>query len=180
MNRPSFPVSLASGLKIAARRRGWAAYVPCWILACLFVGAVTGYVAPSKIWNKDYSTGISIYSGLLTFNGILMAVGWSSFSKIYEIIGKGGFGDFLRRNDLLEMHILYVDLAQFSLVFSTFTCAAAMVLTAMPVIDVLNRVALTLSVGATLYAIVKCVGLTQAMHDLIWESTIHDDPRDHK
>lgn len=171
MTRPKFSVSLAKGLSIAAKHRGWKAYIPTWIIISLGVGIFAANQAPAKIWNKDYATGIAIYSGLLTFNGILMAVGWTSFAKIYEVIGRGEFGKFLRRNDTLDMHLLYIDIAQYSLLFATLTSAISLIITPMPVIDLVNRTLLAGSIATTFYAVVKCASVNRAIHDLIWDSS---------
>jgi hypothetical protein len=171
MSRPSFSISLAKGLSIAAKHRGWKAYIPIWIIISLAVGIVLANKAPTKIWNKDYATGIAIYSGLLTFNGILMAVGWTSFAKIYEVIGRGEFGKFLRRNDALDMHLLYIDIAQYSLLSATLTSAIALIVTPMPVIDLINRFFLAGSIASTIYALIKCASVNRAIHDLIWDSS---------
>jgi len=170
MSRPKLSESFAEGLAVAAKNRGGWAYVPRWLIGSLTLGGIAAAFMPGKFWAyANWGVSVTFYGGLLAFDGLLLAIGWGAFSKIYEIIGTGEFAAFLRRNGLLNIHLLFVDLAQMSMVAAALATGFALVsaLCEMPLW--LHRSTLALSIGLSCYAIVKAVGATHAMHDLIWD-----------
>jgi hypothetical protein len=172
MKRPKLSEAFAEGLAIAAKNRGGWAYVPSWLIGSLLMGAIAATFIPASFWSdSNWGVSVTFYGGLLAFDGLLLAIGWGAFSKIYEIIGAGDFAAFLRRNGLLNIHLLFVDLAQLSMVAAALATGIALVAVLCPLAMWVDRGALAISLGLSCYAIVKAVAATQAMHDLLWDKT---------
>lgn len=173
--RPKLSETFAEGLALAAKERGSKAYFPAWLIACVALGGIASAYIPTAFWSDDkWDVSITLFGGLLAFDGLLIAVGWGAFAKIYEIIGAGEFAAFLRRNGLLNLHFLYIDLAQLSMIFSALLTGLAMVLVLTQMSIYIDRIAFALAVGTSAYSVIKAMGATQAMHELIWESTNRD------
>jgi hypothetical protein len=169
-HRPRLSESFAEGLSIAAKARGVRAYIPGWAIICLALGSFAAWSLPAAFWkDTEWGTSMTFYGGLLAFDGLLLAIGWGAFAKIYEIIGTGDFAAFLRRNGLLPLHFLYIDLAQAALVLAALSTGTAAVMTLADVVLILDRAMMALSIGTSCYAVVKAMSATSAMHDLIWE-----------
>lgn len=172
MEKPKLSHSFAKGLAFAASRRGWWAYLPKYLISCIAIGSIAACNAPSSLWEgDDLSDILTIYGGGLTFNGILMAVGWSSFAKSYELIGSGPFSAFLRKHGALEMHILFIDIAQISLLVSTIISGSGLIFSVTGMETWFNKLIFATSIGSTLYAVAKCIAVTQMMQELVWESS---------
>lgn len=179
MPKPKLSQNFADGLAIAAKNRGWHAYIPYALLTCLILGLILAYFIPEKLWNEtDTSNGLTVYGGLLAFNSLLLAIGWSTFAKLYELIGSGPFSKFLKRNGILKYHILFVEISQFTLVFSSVISGFGMFSILLPFSLITDRLILATAVGFSLYALVKCIQCTQAMHDILWEAAEFDSDTD--
>ncbi|NJM51598.1 MAG: hypothetical protein HC843_12620 [Sphingomonadales bacterium] len=93
--RPSFASTLAKALSIGAKKRGIFAYIPLRLIGCVISGAIIAGFVPNSFWlNKNLGSSLAVYGGILAFNGLLLAIGWGAFSKIYEIIGTTDFSTF--------------------------------------------------------------------------------------
>src|SRR3712207_1066163 len=104
--RRSFAESFADALRVSAAKRGWRAYVPHVLLICLGLGAGGAYAVEAAFWSTEkWDVAATVYGGLLAFNALLLAVGWSAFSKIYEVISRGRLGEVLLKNKLLDEHL---------------------------------------------------------------------------
>lgn len=171
MPKPSFPQTFADGLSVAAKNRGWRAYVPWKIAICVGVATTIAVTLPSTLWGaKARPELISIYSGVLAFSGLVLAIGWGAFSRIYELIGSGPFSKFLRRNGILKYHILFVEMAQFSLVLSCLTSGIGLFSTWLPFTLAADRAILGAAIATTGYAVLKAIESTQAMNEILWEA----------
>lgn len=81
--------------------------VPVWIIASAGLGAVAAWFLPAKFWNgEELDAVVGALGGLLTFNGIVLALCWSAFGKVYEIIGAGAFSAHLRKHNLLSHYLV--------------------------------------------------------------------------
>jgi uncharacterized protein (DUF2062 family) len=172
MGKPSLPQTFAEGLAIAAKKRGWTAYLPLRLAGAAVIALVIVWNLPSKLWSGDARSDLlAIYGGLLAFNGLLLAIGWSAFSRLYELIGSGPFSAFLKRNEILKYHILFIELAQLALVSSSLTSGFGLFSAWLPFLDWLDRTILGMSITLTAYAVFKAWESTQAMNELLWEAS---------
>lgn len=169
-SRPSFAQSFASALAEDAKDRGWRAFVPIYILGSVAIGAFAAWRMPAAFWD-DTQWGVSAtaFGGILAFNGLLLALGWSSFSKIYEIILAEPIGPILRKHGLLDGHLAFIDANHFVLVVAALFSGAAMVTTLALLPVAADRVMFGLAVAGTLYSLVRALASIKMMNELIWE-----------
>jgi len=171
MSKPSFPKVFAQGLALAAERRGYHAYLPSRLLLCFGSGALVAWQLPSELWSVEKRTDlIAIFSALLAFNGLLLAIGWGAFSRIYELIGAGPFAAFLKRNDILKYHILFIEIAQVTLVFASVSSGFGVFSAWLSFELWFDKLIMTATIGLTGYAIIKAIEATQAMNEILWEA----------
>lgn len=150
----------------------WYRIIPVWVL--LFFGSATAaaYYMPSSFWvNRagevvDHAT--ILYTAILTLNGIIVALSWSAFGKIYEMIGAGKFSAFLQKHEVLESYLFlvrYVNVAQMSaLVVSMATLIAAQ----FPQVPLTaQRVLCALALGFGAYAIKQASTAVGVTEDLV-------------
>lgn len=168
--RPKFPETFAKALRISAKVRGAWAYVPHWLIACMAVGAFAAYKVPAGFWaDTGWGTLATVYSGILTFDGLLLAVGWSAFSRVYEIIGSPAYSSFMRRNDILDVHLVAIDLVLICLTVSAVLAGAGLILTLCPAPVVIDSIVFAGMIGSALYSLIQTRRASGMMHDLIWE-----------
>lgn len=176
MPKPSFPQTFAEGLTVAAKNRGWIAYVPIRLIICALIGAAIAINLSPALWSTSARTDlIAIYGGLLAFNSLLLAVGWSAFSRLYELIGSGPFSKFLKRNGILKYHILFIEVAQASLIAASLASGFGLFSSWMLFHTWFDRLLLGTAIGLSCYAILKALESTQAMNDILWEASDFED-----
>jgi hypothetical protein len=176
--RPSFAATYAKALVVAARKRGWWAYVPTRLLISLGLGAAAAYFVPGGaqgFWaDSNWGTSATVIGGVLAFNGILLAVGWSAFAKIYDVIGSPDFSAFLKRHDMLDTHIMFVDAVHFSLAAAALISFAALIGLLLPLPELADRGLFALMVGSCVNSIAEAFSATAMMNDLIWDKAHAD------
>jgi len=141
----------------------------------MLVGELSAYYVPAKFWSDDgWGTLATVYSGILTFDGILLAVGWSAYSKVYEIIGSATYASFMRRNDILDIHLVAIDLVLFFLTISAVLAGMGLIVALCPVPIMVDRALFGAMVGFALYSLVQTRRASGMMHDLIWDRAEED------
>ena len=177
LTRPKFLPSFFDALRVTAEKEGLRSVFPTGILVSLVVGGATAYFIPLEFWNNarwDVST--TVYSGLLTFNGLIMALSWSAFSRIYEIIGSPKFGTYLRSKKLLNHYIVYVGFVHAAQILAIILSALGLFTLILDIGNVwLDRSILALMIASTAYAIYRASSTIGVMHDLIWQKSVFDD-----
>jgi len=108
-------------------------------------------------------------AGLLTLNGLILALSWSAFTKIYELVGAGDFCAFLRRHKLLSHYLAFVGYVHVAQVLAILTTAFAMLAPLLSLQLWVVKLAVALSFAATAYAIKQGVAASTVMQDLIWQ-----------
>lgn len=168
--RPSFAVSLASALRADAADRGWRAFFPTFGILSGVIGVGAAYFTPIAFWTTaQWDISTAVYGGLLAFNGLLLALGWSAFSRIYEIIANGKVGEVLRKHDLLSEHLAFVDANHATLVASASFSLVGLISVLMTLPLIADQAILGLSVGTIVYALIRAMASTKMMSDLVWE-----------
>ncbi len=174
--RPSFAASFAKALAISAKKRGMWAYLPGQILITLSLGAAVAWFVPEKFWtDAHWSESATVYGGMLAFNALLLAVGWGAFAKIYEIIGATDFAAFLRRHDMLDLHILFVSTVHAALATASAISFGGLVSLLLPLPLSGDRVIFGLMIGSSVYSLIQAMRATTMMNDLIWDKA-HSEP----
>lgn len=152
----------------------WYRVIPIWICLFVFLGSVAAYFLPDEFWTSGESA-TTVYTGVLTLNGILLALSWSAFSKIYDIIGAGNFSAFLRDNKVLDSYLFavrYVHAAQ--MVALTASIAALLVAQYHDVPINWQRVICAVMLGLGAYAIKQAAMSVGIMQDLVRYKAVFD------
>src|SRR5438105_1774676 len=108
-DRPKFLPSFIGAIQKETEERGWSGVFPFILLSCIVAGATIAYTIPGQFWAESKrELSVAVYVGLLTFNGLILALGWTAFSRIYDVLLRGDFGKYLMRNNLLNDYILQI------------------------------------------------------------------------
>jgi len=133
---------------------GWYNIIPFWLLLCIFIGGTTAYFMPDDFWTRRRDNASVVYAAILTMNGIILALSWGAFAKIYETIGTPHFSTFLKENGVLDKFLFFVSFEDADLRW--------------------QRVALGATIGFGMYAVKQAAGSVTVMHDLIRYRAIFD------
>lgn len=175
--RPSFLKSWIDAIGQSIEKRGTRAVVPIWIIVCLALGGIVAWKTPGKFWSDEYwSISTAVYGGLLTFNGIVLALSWGIFAKVYEILGDQKFSVYLRRANLLSWYIFYVGYAHLAQMVASVLSILGLssILMVLPH-QIIDQIIFAFTVGATLYSVKRSYDAWVVMNDLIWYKSIFDE-----
>ena len=107
--RPKFLRSFLDALGKEAEITGWRAVIPYALLPCVALAVAVAYFMPATFWSThDQEMAVVVYSGILTFNGLILTLGWSAFSRIYDVLLRGDFGKYVMRAGLLADYLLQI------------------------------------------------------------------------
>jgi hypothetical protein len=186
--RPSFIDSWLTDIRDDVRRYGKWKLVPWVALICIAIGAsVTALVAKDHFWEKP-EISVVFFTAAVTINGLLLALSWGSFAKIYDIAVEPKLASFLRRHDLLKDYIFQVDYIHITQILALSCSGIALVLSVIDrlphyVSDIiplvtLQKVSLAACIASTIYALKYAVGAVRIMQDLVWNSAyfVSDGP----
>jgi hypothetical protein len=172
--RPTFVGSLLKSLSQSYERRGFRGLIP-WRTAVFAVGAaIAAYFVPAAFFTRVEAC-IPIYAGVLTLNGLLLALAWSAFAKIFENICSGEFAVYLHKNELTEtymFHISYIHVAQIVAVAASGLGLMLLAFGDIPLI--VSKAMFFVLVFTSVYAINQAAGSVTILHDLIWYKSIFD------
>jgi len=148
----------------------WWHLIPVWLIIAGTAGYGAAKLMPTEFWaNENWGVSVTVYSGFLAFNGLLLALGWNAFSKSYEIISTGAFAQFLKRHNLLLEHLFFIDLVHYALVVSVIASGVGLVSVMFSLDIIYDRAILCGVIGLSIYALVKAMAAIKAMNDLIWD-----------
>lgn len=154
---------------------GWYNIVPFWLLLCIFIGGTTAYFMPDDFWTRRRDNASVVYAAILTMNGIILALSWGAFAKIYETIGTPHFSTFLKENGVLDKFLFFVSYVHTSQILALSVSAIALMVTQFEDADLRwQRVALGATIGFGMYAVKQAAGSVTVMHDLIRYRAIFD------
>lgn len=174
--RRNFAESFADAIRISAAKRKWRAFIPHVFLSCLGAGFAASWSIDAAFWTQNnWDVSATVFGGLLAFNALLLAVGWSAFSKIYEVISGGRIGKILTGRGLLDEHLFFVDANHAVLVASAFMSGLGLFSILWPLHPIADRTILAIAVGSSIYALIRSLSCTTMMHQLIWEQAHIED-----
>jgi hypothetical protein len=147
---------------------GWYRIVPWSLLIFAGIAGAVAFYIPADFWAKHRDNTTVFYGAVLTMNGIILALSWGAFGKIYETIGAPGFSTFLQQNAALEKFLFFVSHVHFTQIIALLTSAIALVITQFEDIELIwQRIALGATIALAAYAIKKAAGAVTVMHTLI-------------
>lgn len=172
--RPKFLPSFMDLLKRESEESGSWAIVPFKMIVCIGIGSAVGYLVPADFWSDarwDVST--AVYGGLLTFSGLILALGWSAFSRIYETLFRGDFGGYLHEKGLLNDYLVHTSFMHFAQVLSVVFCGVGLVsVLADGAWHWVDRAILAVAVASIAYDLKQALDAVSMMNDLAWNSAI--------
>lgn len=181
LRRPSFLEAWLGDLQEDLRRYGKLKLVPWFLILCIVFGLVaTLLVSADYFWSKPELSAV-FFTATITINGLLLALSWGSFAKIYELASEPKLAAFLRKHDLLRSYIFHVDFIHTTQVAAVAWSGIALVLSVadhLPhamggaaLLLALQKISLAGVVGSTVYALRYAIGAVRIMQDLVWYST---------
>lgn len=176
MTRPTFLQGLLDSWQLSVSQHRRRDLIPYWIAGSLVIGGLVAYRLPVTLWESEIELGVVFMGAVLTFNGIVLALSWSAFAKIYEIVGAGAFCAHLRKHNLLNHYLTFVGWCQGSQVLA-ISCSALGLVSFWLFVPWFGKVVLGCSFAASIYAVRQGVATSKAMQDLIWRKSAFDEAR---
>ena len=132
-------------------------------------------IEASFFYPRRWDVSVAVYSGLLAFNALTMALAWSGIGRVYDTLSSPKFSSFLQHTGVLGRY-------HFTLGFihTVQSLAALITIGSMGVLLIghigifWDRVALAATIGATLYALWWAYSAAQVARDLSWHHATFD------
>jgi hypothetical protein len=176
MKRPGFLNSLLDSWQLTLSHGKARDLVPYWILVSVGSGTAVAILLPATFWDgSKLDVSVAVMSGLLTFNGIILALCWSAFGKIYEIVGAGAFAAHLRKHKLLNHYLMFVGYCHAAQILAITATGFALFALWLPFKVWAMQVAVGASIATSVYALRQGVATSTAMQDLIWRKATFDE-----
>ena len=174
--RPTFLKSLLDSWQLTLTHGRTSDLIPYWLIGSLAVSAWLVVELPPDFWDgSKRAETLAVLASILTFNGIILALCWSAFGKIYEIVGAGSFCQHLRKHNLLNHYLHFVGWCHAAQIAAICATAFAMFALWLPLQGWVIQVAVGLSVATSAYAVRQGVSTSSAMQDLIWKKSEFDE-----
>ena len=177
--RPGFLASYFDAMKDRARSMGWRALIPYWGIIGTCIGTAIVYFLPGELWTEkqNWQVIVAIYAAMVTINGLLLALSWSAFARVHELlVSSAEFAVFLRRAKLFNGYLFYIDWVQAAQLFALVVSASAMFSSLVQEVGVAwHRVILAVCIAASIYAVRFAVNAVTVMHDLVWQRAIFEE-----
>jgi hypothetical protein len=173
--RPRFTRAYIDTIGTSFDERGFLALVPAWLLGCAIIGGATAYYMPDDFWDKsNQAVSVVVYTGILTINGLILALSWSAFARIHECIVGDDFGTYLMEKGLLIGYLVYIGYVHAAQIAAIIASAVGLIalLYSLPLLE--ERIAFAAILALSIYAIKQAANSVTVMHDLIWQKAIFD------
>jgi hypothetical protein len=185
--RPSFLEAWIDDLRDDVRRYGARKLLPWAAIICGCIGYLVAIIVPQDhFWEKP-EISIVFFTAAVTINGLLLALSWGSFAKIYEIASEPKLAGWLRRNNLLNQYMFHVDFIHYAQIAALSCSGASLVLCVVDKIPheiadrisllSIQRISLAATVATTIYALKYALGAVRIMQDLVWHSAYFEPDR---
>lgn len=175
--RPKFLSSFFSALSDIVERKNVLYLIPYWLIAGGVIGGVVAWYVPANFWTiARWDVSATVYTGFLAFDGILLALGWGAFSKVSEILCSGEFSKFLRRHNLLDVHLMVMDFIHGILVISAISSVLGLISIFLHIPMIAHRAILAVVIALSFYSLIKSFSAMKMMNDLIWDFA-HYEPK---
>ena len=177
--RPKFLPSFIGAIQQEATVSGARAIFPYVLILCACVGGTVAYFIPASFWTPEKrELSVAFYAGVLTFNGLTLALGWTAFSRIYDVLLRAEFGKYLMKNNLLNNYILQITFMHVFEVVAVVATANGLVSVLLSNVPLwLSRLIFAGCLTWTAYAVKQAVVAVTAMNDLVWQSAFFESNR---
>lgn len=178
--RPSFLKAWLEDIQDDVARYGPKKLMPWFFLLCVAVGvAISVLVSRQNFWDKPELSTV-FFTATITINGLLLALSWGSFAKIYELASEPKLAAFLRKHNHLRRYVFHVDFIHvcqlIALAWSGWALALSVIghwphaLGGAMVFFALQKITLAGVIASTIYALRYAIGAVTIMQDLVWDS----------
>lgn len=172
---PSFGTLLRNELRVGLEK-GFSRVIPWLMIACSAVGYAAAHFADPRVFSQEnWSTLAAVYGGVVTFNGLTLALSWSAIGRIYDTVSKAEFSRFLRASGLLNTYLFYVSLIHTVQVVSALAAVLGLVSVFLILPITIGPTVLAIVIATTLYAIRWAAGSSRVVKDLAWHYATFDD-----
>src|ERR1700730_2250276 len=114
---------------------GWYKIIPLWLLSFVAVGCIISFYMPKEFWMQRRDNATVVYAAILTMNGIILALSWGAFAKIYETISAPNFSTFLKEHGALDKFLFFVSYVHLAQLLALVTSSGALIVTQFDPID---------------------------------------------
>jgi hypothetical protein len=130
---------------------------------------------PPAFWgHESQPVSVVVYTGILTINGLMLALSWSAFSRIHESISGDRFGAYLMEKNLIGDYIVYIGYVHAAQVISVIASAAGLIILLYDTRVIFDMIAFAVVLALSIYAMKQAANSVTIMHDLIWQKAIFD------
>jgi len=177
LERPKFLPSLFRALSQRTKEQGFLGIIPGWFFVCAAIGAAISYYFPANFWSDEkWDVSTTVFGGLLTFNGLMLALSWNAFSRIHEIICSPVFCAYLRSKDMLNDYIVYIGFVHFFQILAITLTGLGLVTVFFDLPGVVwDRVLLAFISTVSIYSVKQGAAAVTVLHDLMWLKSIFDE-----
>ena len=173
--RPRFTRAYITSLGKSFDERGFLALIPVWLLICASVAWSIAYYMPEGFWkNTNQSVAVVVYVGILTINGLILALSWSTFARIHECITADDFCAYLMENELLGDYVVYIGYVHAVQIIAIITSGAGLMVLLYSLPLLVERITFAAMLALSIYAIKQAANSVTVMHDLIWDKATFD------
>ncbi|TXH39270.1 MAG: hypothetical protein E6Q98_01055 [Rhodospirillaceae bacterium] len=175
--RPKFLPSYLALLHREAQTSGWRSIIPYGFGVTLLIGFGAAWLIPAVFWGQtNWGVSVAVYTGILTLNGLILALGWTAFGRIYDILFKKEFVAFLTKHDQLNPYLVHINFMHFVQIAAVLVSGGGLLLALFDDVHVTGqRVAFAFVISITIYAIKQAVDAVSAMNDLIWQAAYFEN-----
>ena len=177
--RPKTLPSFIRAIQQEAEVSGVRAIFPYVLILCACVAGIVAYFIPGSFWTPEKrELSVAFYAGVLTFNGLTLALGWTAFSRIYDVLLRGDFGKYLMKNNLLNDYILQITFMHVFEIIAVVATAIGLVSVLLPNVPLwLDKLIFAGCLTSTAYAVKQAVSAVTAMNDLVWQAAFFESNR---
>jgi hypothetical protein len=174
--RPKFLSSFIGAIQQEAEVSGALAIFPYVLILCACVAGTVAYFIPGSFWTPEKrELSVAFYAGVLTFNGLTLALGWTAFSRIYDVLLRGDFGKYLMKNSLLNGYILHITFMHVFEIVAVVATAIGLVSVLLPNVPLwLDQLIFASCLASTAYAVKQAITAVGAMNDLVWQAAFFE------
>lgn len=168
-NRESFISQLFQDAAEVSRSKGALHVFPYYFLSFMGLGAVAAFNIPIEFFAIErWDIPATVYSGILAFNAITLALSWAAIGRILEIMSNPGFSSFLQSSGMLKKYSFYVSFIHLTQVVASVVTLTTLIASMLPVIPIEGaQIMLALVIGFTFYALRWSLGAVRIVSDLI-------------
>jgi uncharacterized membrane protein YfbV (UPF0208 family) len=160
------------------KSRRWRSFIPTSVILCSSIGACVAWYFPISPAPNFKSNLITIYAGVITAQGIILALSLSSLQHIYENISRKDFAMFLRENGVIEYYLFFIQYIQAVGVIALVMVVATAFALLFNLPSHYVRILIAITLGAFLYSTKQAIDTSILVRDLIWYRSLFEERED--